>query len=183
MFAWNSTHSRQFPCLGHEALGHAQSCFMSAMIANRVHSINNMAIRIIYSDVLGASGERMGFLSDLKTAAKNTSDRADQEVATQKLKSEISSAKSDNESAYSEIGKLYYQNVKDPSADFAGKSKELVDRIDANLARIEELNKKIEETIAEHKANRENNRAEAAAEEARRKAEKEAAAEAAKKEE
>lgn len=33
LFAWNSTHSRQFPCLGHLSLGHAQSCLMSAMIA------------------------------------------------------------------------------------------------------------------------------------------------------
>ena len=125
----------------------------------------------------------MGFLTDLKMAAKNTTDRADQEIETQKYKSEISSAKSDNERAYSEIGKLYYANVKDPDAEFAQKSKELVDRIDANLAKIDEMNKKIAEVVAEHEAVRENNRAEAAAEEARRKAEKEAAAEAAKKKE
>ncbi len=123
----------------------------------------------------------MGFLTDLKMAAKNTTDRADQEIETQKYKSEISSAKSDNERAYSEIGKLYYANVKDPDAEFAQKSKELVDRIDANLAKIDEMNKKIAEVVAEHEAVRENNRAEAAAEDARKKAEKEAA-EAAKKE-
>ena len=128
----------------------------------------------------------MGFLSDLKTAAKNTSDRADQEYATQKYKSEISTAKSDIEKAYREIGQLYYENVKDPSADFAGKSKELVDRIDADFAKIDEMNKKIEENIAQHQANREANRVKAAEEEERRKAEKAekaAAAEAAKKQE
>ena len=81
----------------------------------------------------------MGFLSDLKTAAKNTSDRADQEYETQKYKSEINSKKNDIEKGYREIGELYYQNVKDPDADFAGKSKEIVDRIDADLARIDEL--------------------------------------------
>lgn len=127
------------------------------------------------------SGETVGFLSDLKTAAKNTSDRADQEYETQKYKSEINSKKNDIEKGYKEIGELYYQNVKDPDADFAGKSKEIVDRIDANLARIDELNKLIEENIAAHEAQREKNKADAAEEEARKKAEKEAA-EAAKKE-
>ena len=96
----------------------------------------------------------MGFLSDLKTATKNASDRADQEYVTQKYKNEISSANSDTEKAYKEIGQLYYQNVKDPDADFAAKSKELVDRIDANNAKVEELKKKIEENIAEHEAQR-----------------------------
>lgn len=117
----------------------------------------------------------MGFLSDLKTATKNASDRADQEYVTQKYKNEISSANSDTEKAYKEIGQLYYQNVKDPDADFAAKSKELVDRIDANNAKVEELKKKIEENIAEHEAQREANKAEAAAEEERKKAEREAA--------
>ena len=131
---------------------------------------------------MGRAGVSMGFLSELKTAAKNTSDRADQELEVQKYKSAISSAKSDNETAYSEIGKLYYANVKDPDADFAQKSKELVDRIDANLAKIDEMNKKIEETKAEHEAKREANRAEQIAEDERRKAEKAAVAEAAKKE-
>ena len=80
-------------------------------------------------------------------------------------------------SLYKEIGQLYYQNVKDPDADFAAKSKELVDRIDANNAQVEELKKKIEENIAEHEAQREANKAEAAAEEERKKAEKAAAQE------
>ncbi|MBO7410152.1 MAG: hypothetical protein J6T68_04430, partial [Candidatus Methanomethylophilaceae archaeon] len=93
----------------------------------------------------------------------------------QKLKSEINSLNSDTNKAYSEIGQLYYQNVKDPNADFAGKSKELVDRIDANFAKIEDLEKQIEAIVAEHENNRETNRAEAAAEEERRKAEKAAA--------
>ena len=118
----------------------------------------------------------MGFLSDLKTATKNASDRADQEYVTQKYKNEISSANSDTEKAYKEIGQLYYQNVKDPNADFAGKSMELVKRIDDDKARIEELNKLIEENIASHEAQREKNKAEAAEEEARKKAEREAAA-------
>ena len=117
----------------------------------------------------------MGFFNDLKTATKNAADRADQGMETQKLKSEISSLNSDINKAYSEIGELYYRNVKDPNADFAGKSKEIVDRIDDDFAKIDELNKKIEEVIAEHEANRETNRAEAAAEDERRKAEKEAA--------
>ena len=117
----------------------------------------------------------MGFFSDIKTATKNAADRADQELETQKLKSEINSLKSDTNKAYSEIGELYYQNVKDPNADFAGKSKELVDRIDANFAKIEDLEKQIEAIVAEHENNRETNRAEAAAEEERRKAEKAAA--------
>lgn len=68
------------------------------------------------------------------------------------------------------------QNVKDPNADFAGKSMELVKRIDDDKARIEELNKLIEENIASHEAQREKNKAEAAEEEARKKAEREAAA-------
>lgn len=114
----------------------------------------------------------MGFFSDIKTATKNAADRADQGYETQKLKSEISSLNSDTEKAYSEIGKLYYENVKDPNADFAGKSKELVDRIDSNFKKIEELNAEIEKVIAEHEAARETNRAEAEAEEARRKEEK-----------
>lgn len=118
----------------------------------------------------------MGFLTDLKTAAKNTSDRADQEYETQKYKSEINSKNSDIDKAYKEIGELYYQNVKDPNADFAGKSMELVKRIDDDKARIEELNKLIEENIASHEAQREKNKAEAAEEEARKKAEREAAA-------
>ena len=117
----------------------------------------------------------MGFFNDLKTATKNAADRADQGMETQKLKSEISSLNGDINKAYSEIGELYYKNVKDPNADFAGKSKEIVDRIDDDLAKIEELNRKIEEVVAEHEANRETNRAEAAAEDERRKAEKEAA--------
>ena len=117
----------------------------------------------------------MGFFNDLKTATKNAADRADQGMETQKLKSEISSLNSDINKAYSEIGELYYKNVKDPNADFAGKSKEIVDRIDDDFAKIEELNRKIEEVVAEHEANRETNRAEAAAEDERRKAEKEAA--------
>ena len=117
----------------------------------------------------------MGFLSDLKTATKNASDRADQEYVTQKYKNEISSANSDTEKAYKEIGQLYYQNVKDPDADVAAKSKELVDRIDANNPQVEELKKKIEENIAEHEAQREANKAEAAAEEERKKAERESA--------
>ena len=124
----------------------------------------------------------MGFFSDLKTATKNAADRADQGVETQKLKSEISSLNSDTNRAYSEIGELYYKNVKDPDADFASKSMELVNRIDSNFAKIEELNKKIEEVIAEHEANRENNRAEQAAEDERKKAEREAAQAAEKKE-
>lgn len=124
----------------------------------------------------------MGFFNDLKTATKNAADRADQGMETQKLKSEISSLNSDISKAYSEIGELYYKNVKDPNADFAGKSKEIVDRIDANLKKIEELNAEIEKVIAEHEANRETNRAEAAAEDERRKAEKEAAKAAEKKE-
>jgi len=114
----------------------------------------------------------MGFFSDIKTATKNAADRTNQELETQKLKSEINSLNSDTNKAYSEIGQLYYQNVKDPNADFAGKSKEIVDRIDSNFAKIEELNKQIEEIIAEHESNRETNRAEAEAEEARRKEEK-----------
>ena len=118
----------------------------------------------------------MGFLTDLKTAAKNTSDRADQEYETQKYKSEINSKNSDIDKAYKEIGELYYQNVKDPNADFAEKSMELVKRIDDDKARIEELNKLIEENIASHEAQREKNKAEAAEEEARKKAEREAAA-------
>ena len=117
----------------------------------------------------------MGFFSDLKTATKNAADRADQEVETQKLKSEISSLNSDIRKGYSEIGELYYQNVKDPNADFAGKSKEIVDRIDADLAKIEELNKEIEKVIADHENNRDTNRAEQAAEDERKKAEREAA--------
>ena len=44
----------------------------------------------------------MGFLTDLKTAAKNTSDRADQEYETQKYKSEINSKNSDIDKAYKE---------------------------------------------------------------------------------
>ena len=123
----------------------------------------------------------MGFFSDIKTATKNAADWTNQELETQKLKSEINSLNSDTTKAYSEIGLLYYQNVKDPNADFAGKSKEIVDRIDADLARIDELNKLIEENIAAHEAQREKNKADAAEEEARKKAEKEAA-EAAKKE-
>ena len=87
------------------------------------------------------SGETMGFLSDLKTAAKNTSDRADQEYETQKYKSEINSKKNDIEKGYKEIGELYYQNVKDPDADFAGKSKEIVDRMVAQVEK--ELNVKV----------------------------------------
>ena len=117
----------------------------------------------------------MGFFSDIKTATKNAADRADQGYETQKIKGEISSLNSDTDRAYSEIGKLYYENVKDPNADFAGKSKDIVDRIDSNFKKIEELNAKIEEIVAEHEANRETNRAEAAAEDERRKAEKEAA--------
>ena len=117
----------------------------------------------------------MGFFSDIKTATKNAADRTNQELETQKLKSEINSLNSDTNKAYSEIGQLYYQNVKDPNADFAGKSKELVDRIDANFAKIEDLEKQIEAIVAEHENNRETNRAEAAAEEERRKAEKAAA--------
>ena len=125
----------------------------------------------------------MGFLSDLKTATKNATDRADQELETQKYKSAISSAKSDNEKAYSEIGKLYYENAKTPADDFDKKAKELIDRIDANLVTIEENNKKIEEAVAAHKTIRENNWAENEAEAARKKAEAEERAKAAKKEE
>ncbi len=127
----------------------------------------------------------MGFLSSVKTAAKNTSDRADQEMATQKCKSAISTAKSDTEKAYYEIGKLYYDNVKEPDAEFAQKSKDLVDRIDANTAKIAEMEAEIEKIKAEHEAQRETNRAEQRAEDERKKAEKAekaAAAEAAKKE-
>lgn len=117
----------------------------------------------------------MGFFKDIQTTAKNAGNRISQADKVQRIKSEISKYQNDAEDTYVEIGKLYYENVKDPNAEFAAKSKELVDRIDADFAKVDELNKQIEETIEEHQAIREANKKEADDQRAAEKAEREAA--------
>ena len=90
----------------------------------------------------------MGLMDNLKAGVKNVASKTGEVAETTTLKTRIS------DKIYKELGIAYY-NKPD---DFEAKSKELIDRIDSNLAQIEKWNDEIDKNKSEGKAEREANR-------------------------
>ena len=96
----------------------------------------------------------MGIMDNLKAGVKNVASKTGEVAETTTLKTKITNLEFETDKLYKELGIAYY-NQPD---DFEAKSKELIDRIDSNLAQIEKWNDEIGKNKSEGKAEREANR-------------------------
>ena len=96
----------------------------------------------------------MGIMDNLKAGVKNVASKTGEVAETTTLKTKITNLEFETDKLYKELGIAYY-NKPD---DFEAKSKELIDRIDSNLAQIEKWNDEIDKNKSEGKAEREANR-------------------------
>ena len=96
----------------------------------------------------------MGLMDNLKATVKNAASKTGEVAETTTLKTRISNLEYETDKIYKELGMVYYNN----EADFKEKSKDLCEKIKANLDQIENLKKEIEKSKSEGKAEREANR-------------------------
>lgn len=96
----------------------------------------------------------MGLMDNLKATVKNAASKTGEVAETTTLKTRISNLEYETDKIYKELGIAYYNR----GDDFDEKSKDLCEKIKANLDQIENLKKEIEKSKSEGKAEREANR-------------------------
>lgn len=88
----------------------------------------------------------MGFLDDALNKTKEVFDvackKTDEVVSVEKLKFNISSIKKNREKEYVELGKIYFEMIKDKD-DLSEQEQKIVDGIIRKTNEIEELNREI----------------------------------------
>lgn len=88
----------------------------------------------------------MGFLDDALNKTKEVIDvackKTDEVVSVEKLKFNISSIKKNREKEYVELGKIYFEMIKDKD-DLSEQEQKIVDGIIRKTNEIEELNREI----------------------------------------
>ena len=77
----------------------------------------------------------MGLMDNLKATVKNAASKTGEVAETTTLKTRISNLEYETDKIYKELGMAYYNN----EADFKEKSKDLCEKIKANLDQIENL--------------------------------------------
>ena len=96
----------------------------------------------------------MGLMDNLKAGVKNVASKTGEVAETATLKTKITNLEFETDKLYKELGIAYYNK----DDDFKEKSRELIDRIDSNLAQMEKWKEEIDKSKSEGKAEREANR-------------------------
>ncbi len=81
----------------------------------------------------------MGLFDNIQGAVKNAGDRAGDAIEMTKLKSRVSSEKKEVQIEMSKIGKIFYDRIKNGEIEPDDDLNNIIERIDAHKATIDEL--------------------------------------------
>ena len=81
----------------------------------------------------------MGLFDNIQGAVKNAGDRAGDAIEMTKLKSRVSSEKKEVQIEMSKIGKIFYDRIKNGEIEPDDDLNNIIERIDAQKATIDEL--------------------------------------------